>query len=64
METIKSTIAENFGKITKGSEFAAPENQFGLEEVPDLSGKVAVVTGGSEGIGMCARSPAFCIRIG
>ncbi|KAF2710912.1 retinol dehydrogenase 12 [Pleomassaria siparia CBS 279.74] len=30
---------------------ASAENQFSLEQVPDLSGKVAVVTGGSEGIG-------------
>ncbi|KAG9201818.1 hypothetical protein G6514_005235 [Epicoccum nigrum] len=51
METIKNTIAENFGKIIPGNELAAAENQFSLEEVPDLSGKVAVVTGGSEGIG-------------
>ena len=51
METIRNTIAENLGKLVPGNELAAAENQFSLEEVPDLSGKVAVVTGGSEGIG-------------
>ncbi|KAF3000907.1 hypothetical protein E8E13_008289 [Curvularia kusanoi] len=51
MEAIKNTIAENLGKIVPGNELASPENQFSLEAVPDLSGKVAVVTGGSEGIG-------------
>jgi NAD(P)-dependent dehydrogenase (short-subunit alcohol dehydrogenase family) len=49
METIKTTIAENFGG---SSHQLAPENhQFSLEEVPPLNGKVAVVTGGSEGVG-------------
>jgi NAD(P)-dependent dehydrogenase (short-subunit alcohol dehydrogenase family) len=51
METIRNTIAENLGKIVPGNELAAAENQFSLDAVPDLSGKVAVVTGGSEGIG-------------
>jgi len=48
VDTIKSTLSENFAG-THG--LAQPEHQFSLEEVPDLSGKVAVVTGGSEGIG-------------
>jgi hypothetical protein len=30
---------------------AKPEEQFTRDDVPDLSGKVALVTGGSEGIG-------------
>jgi NAD(P)-dependent dehydrogenase (short-subunit alcohol dehydrogenase family) len=30
---------------------ANPEHQFDLSETPDQTGKVAVVTGGSEGIG-------------
>ena len=51
MEAIKNTIAENLGKIVPGNELASPENQFSLDAVPDLTGKVAVVTGGSEGIG-------------
>jgi NAD(P)-dependent dehydrogenase (short-subunit alcohol dehydrogenase family) len=51
MEAIKNTIAENLGKVIPGNELASAENQFSLEAVPDLSGKVAVVTGGSEGIG-------------
>ncbi|KAJ4362609.1 hypothetical protein N0V95_001414 [Ascochyta clinopodiicola] len=51
MEAIKNTISENLGKIIPGNEMASPENQFSLDAVPDLTGKVAVVTGGSEGIG-------------
>ena len=49
MSTISSTIAENFGG--KAHDAASKEHQFSLEQVPDLSGKVAVVTGGSEGVG-------------
>lgn len=50
MEYVKKTIAENLGIIDPNK--LVPENeQFSLDAVPDLSGKVAVVTGGSEGIG-------------
>lgn len=50
MEVIKSTIAENFGGSAHS--FAAKDDQFDInKDVPDLSGKVALVTGGSEGIG-------------
>lgn len=49
MEAIKNTLAENFGGIAQNA--AAPENQFSLDECPSLQGKVAVITGGSEGIG-------------
>jgi len=45
-QTIKDKLAQNF----TGTHGLA-SSQFSLEEVPDLSGKVAVVTGGSEGIG-------------
>ncbi|KAL8744079.1 MAG: hypothetical protein Q9190_003640 [Brigantiaea leucoxantha] len=49
MEAVKQTIAQNFGGPAHK---AAPESQqFALEQVPSLTGKVAVVTGGSEGIG-------------
>lgn len=51
MDYIKTSISENLGKVIPGNELASKENQFSLEQVPDLSGKVAVVTGGSEGIG-------------
>lgn len=51
MEAVKTTIAENLGKIVPGHELAPEGSKFSLEEVPDLSGKVAIVTGGSEGIG-------------
>lgn len=52
MQTVKNTIAENLGKIVPNAHNLAPEDsQFSLDNVPDLSGKVALVTGGSEGIG-------------
>lgn len=52
MQAAKNTIAENLGKVVSGAHDLAPEDsKFSLEEVPDLTGKVAVVTGGSEGIG-------------
>ncbi|KAI4946617.1 hypothetical protein J4E91_007306 [Alternaria rosae] len=52
MQSVKNAIAENLGKVVSGAHDLAPADQrFSLEEVPDLSGKVAVVTGGSEGIG-------------
>jgi NAD(P)-dependent dehydrogenase (short-subunit alcohol dehydrogenase family) len=52
MQAVKNTIAENMGNQILGSHSLAPKDQqFALEEVPDLSGKVALVTGGSEGIG-------------
>ncbi|KAI0010035.1 hypothetical protein F4779DRAFT_627468 [Xylariaceae sp. FL0662B] len=47
METIKNTIGENFG----GKANSLATHQFSLDNVPDLTGKVAVITGGSEGIG-------------
>lgn len=52
METIKSTIAENLGLGGKAHELAPEAGQFDIKkDVPDLSGKVALITGGSEGIG-------------
>lgn len=48
METLKQTLAEN---ITSSHKLAAKDEQFSLDAVPDQSGKVAVITGGSEGIG-------------
>ena len=50
MDTIKSTIAENMGGIAHN--LANKEDQFDLsKDVPDQTGKVALITGGSEGIG-------------
>ena len=49
VDTVKSTIAENFGGPSHS--LAKKEHQFSLDEVPDLSGKVAVITGGAAGIG-------------
>lgn len=49
MEAVKQAVAQNLGGAAHK---AAPESQqFALEQVPSLSGKVAVITGGSEGIG-------------
>ncbi|KAK4035313.1 hypothetical protein C8A01DRAFT_38215 [Parachaetomium inaequale] len=47
MQEVKNTLAENFG----GRVTTLGSHQFKLDDCPDLSGKVAVVTGGSEGIG-------------
>jgi len=53
MDTIKQTVAQNFG--IGGAHELVPESQrFDLNDTPDLKGKVAVVTGGSEGIGFGA----------
>jgi len=59
MQAAKNTIAENVGEkwIPGAHQLAPPDQRFSLDEVPDLSGKVAVVTGGSEGIGYgCAHT--------
>ena len=50
MEAAKQTVAQNMG-VSGAHEMVPKDQQFALEETPDLSGKVAVVTGGSEGIG-------------
>lgn len=50
MEAIRNTIAENMGGIAHS--FANSEHQFDIEkDVPSQDGKVAIVTGGTEGIG-------------
>ncbi|KAI8315317.1 putative oxidoreductase bli-4 [Colletotrichum sp. SAR11_59] len=43
-----NTIAENFGGSTAAS---LGSHQFSLDDCPDLTSKIGVVTGGSEGIG-------------
>ncbi|KAI9762123.1 MAG: Rho GTPase [Chaenotheca gracillima] len=50
MNAAKQTVAQNMG--VSGAHKLVPESQqFSLEQTPSLKGKVAVVTGGSEGIG-------------
>ena len=49
MQAIKRTLVENLGGPAHN--LARGDERFTLDEVPDLSGKVALVTGGSEGIG-------------
>ncbi|KAF2243201.1 retinol dehydrogenase 12 [Trematosphaeria pertusa] len=51
MQSVKNTVAENLGQVVPGNALTPKDSQLSLEQVPDLSGKVAVVTGGSEGIG-------------
>jgi hypothetical protein len=43
----KSTLSQNLGGIAQS--LAPAGTQFSLNDVPDQSGKVAVVTGGSAG---------------
>ncbi|KAK3990472.1 putative oxidoreductase bli-4 mitochondrial precursor [Cladorrhinum sp. PSN332] len=47
MQKLGNTLAENFG----GPLSKLGTRQFKLDDCPDLTGKVAVITGGSEGIG-------------
>jgi NAD(P)-dependent dehydrogenase (short-subunit alcohol dehydrogenase family) len=49
MEAIKKTLVENLGQPFHN--LASGDQVFTLEQVPDLNGKVGVITGGSEGIG-------------
>lgn len=49
MEAIKTTLVENLGGPAHN--LASGDQAFSLDEVPDLTDKVALVTGGSEGIG-------------
>ena len=49
VDSARNALAENLGG--PASKLAKPEHQFSVEQVPDLTDKVAVVTGGSEGIG-------------
>ncbi|KAH9828850.1 retinol dehydrogenase 12 [Teratosphaeria destructans] len=49
IDNVQRTIAENLGGL--GHALAPGRARFSLQDVPDQSGKVAVVTGGSEGIG-------------
>ena len=48
VDSARNALAENLGI---GGGLAKSEHQFSVEDVPDQSDKVALVTGGSEGIG-------------
>jgi len=49
VQNVRTALAEN---LTGSAQKAAPAGtNFTLNDVPDQTGKVAVVTGGSEGIG-------------
>lgn len=50
MEAVKQTIAQNLGS-DESHKLVSEDQQFDLADTPSLEGKVAVVTGGSEGIG-------------
>ena len=50
MDAIRNTIAENIGGV--GHALAKDEHKFDIDtDIPSQQGKVAVITGGSEGIG-------------
>jgi hypothetical protein len=50
MDTVENAIAENMGHGSRS--LARPEHQLDIEsDAPTQEGKVAVVTGGSEGVG-------------
>lgn len=51
VDAVRTTLAENFGGALGGNASAKGNEKFSLDDTPDLSGKVAVITGGSEGIG-------------
>ncbi|KAL8754700.1 MAG: hypothetical protein Q9184_005033 [Pyrenodesmia sp. 2 TL-2023] len=49
MEAVKQAAAQNLGGVAHSA--VSKHEQFALEQVPSLTGKVAVITGGSQGIG-------------
>ncbi|KAF2172470.1 hypothetical protein M409DRAFT_50164 [Zasmidium cellare ATCC 36951] len=49
VKAAQTTLSENFGGAAH--KLAPADTRFSLEDVPDQTGKVAVITGGSEGIG-------------
>lgn len=57
VKAAQTTLAENLGGVTNA--VAPSNNQFSLDDVPDQTGKVAVVTGGSEGIGYGIHHPCM-----
>src|ERR1700750_1039243 len=48
MDYVRKTVVEN---LSFGSLFAKGDEKFTHEQIPDQSGKVALITGGTEGIG-------------
>jgi hypothetical protein len=50
IDSIKTTLSENLGGVAQ--KVAPAGTQFALNDVPDQTGKTAVITGGSEGTGL------------
>lgn len=49
IDAARSTISQNLGGVV-AQKLAPAGTEFSLDDVPDQSGKVAVVTGGSAGM--------------
>ena len=47
----KNNNDTNHGQMGVLSEFFPPKPKWGVDDIPDLAGKVVIVTGGSSGIG-------------
>lgn len=47
----RKTVVENLGGVAARAVGAPAEHQFSIADVPDLSGKIAVVTGATQGVG-------------
>lgn len=61
VDQVKSTFSQNLGGA---AESLTPAGQnFSIDDIPDLGGKVAIVTGGSEGQKFCNGVQYSCLQI-